>query len=64
MKTNNRKNAQNKYQKENQHQVKLKINKKTESDILAWILQKDNIQGYIKKLIRKDMEACKKDESV
>lgn len=30
----------------------------TDSDILEWLSTKDNIQGYIKGLIRADMERC------
>ena len=44
------------YEKENLRQIRLKINRKTEPDLLAWIEKQDNIQGYIKELIRKDME--------
>ena len=43
------------YEKENLRQIRLKINRKTEPDILEWIEKKDNIQGYIKKLILQDM---------
>ena len=45
-----------KYEKNNMRQVKLNINRKTEADLLEWIEKQDNIQGYIKSLIRKDME--------
>ena len=44
------------YEKENLRQIRLKINRKTEPELLAWIEKQDNIQGYIKELIRKDME--------
>lgn len=44
------------YEKENLRQIRLKINRKTEPEILEWIEKQDNIQGYIKELIRKDME--------
>ena len=43
------------YEKENLRQIRLKINRKTEPDLLAWIEKQENIQGYIKELIRKDM---------
>ena len=49
----------NKYEKENIRQIRLKINRKTEPDLVEWIEQQDNIQGYIKDLIRKDMEKQK-----
>ncbi len=43
------------YQKLNQHQIKLKINKIREPELLEWVTSKENIQGYIKSLIRRDM---------
>lgn len=43
------------YEKENLRQIRLKINRKTEPDLLVWIEKQENIQGYIKELIRKDM---------
>jgi hypothetical protein len=46
----------NQYEKENIRQIRLKINRKTEPEMLEWIEQQDNIQGYIKRLIREDME--------
>lgn len=44
------------YEKENLRQIRLKINRKTEPELLEWIEKQDNIQGYIKQLIREDME--------
>ena len=46
----------NQYEKENIRQIRLKINRKTEPELLAWIEKQENIQGYIKKLIKDDME--------
>jgi len=46
----------NQYEKENIRQIRLKINRKTEPELIEWIEQQDNIQGYIKRLIREDME--------
>ena len=46
----------NQYEKENIRQIRLKINRKTEPELLAWIEKQENIQGYIKQLIREDME--------
>lgn len=46
----------NQYEKENIRQIRLKINRKTEPDLLEWIEKQPNIQGYIKRLIRDDME--------
>ena len=43
------------YEKENLRQIRLKINRKTEPELLEWIEKQGNIQGYIKRLIREDM---------
>lgn len=47
--------AQAKYDKDNTVQVKLKLNKKTDADIIARLAAADNQQGYIKELIRLDI---------
>lgn len=44
-----------KYQKQNIRQIKLNINKRTEPDLIEWIDKQDNVQGYLKQLIRNDM---------
>ena len=44
------------YQKENLRQIRLKINRKTEPELLAWVEKQGNIQGYIKQLIMDDMK--------
>ena len=46
----------NQYEKENIRQIRLKINRKTEPELLEWLEKRGNIQGYIKRLIRDDME--------
>lgn len=46
--------AQIKYDKNNTVQVKIKLNKKTDSDILEILNVVSNKQGYIKELIRID----------
>ena len=46
----------NQYEKENIRQFRLKINRKTEPELLEWIEKQENIQGYIKRLILEDME--------
>ena len=50
------------YEKENLRQIRLKINRKTEPELLEWIEKKPNIQGYIKILILEDMEREKEKE--
>lgn len=49
------KRASIKYDKANTVQKLLKLNKKTDKDILDWISGK-NFQGYVKALIRDDMK--------
>lgn len=44
---------QEKYQKENIKRVVLKLNKRTDADILVWLDSIDNKQGMIKGIIRK-----------
>ena len=51
-----RKRAQMKYNKEHTKQVTLRLNKRTEADIIDWLERIPNKQGYIKALIRLDME--------
>ena len=44
-----------KYNKTNVKQIKLNLNRKTDADIIAALEAAPNIQGYIKELIRKDL---------
>lgn len=44
------------YAKENLQQIKFALNKETDADILEWLSKKSNKAGYLKELIRKDME--------
>ena len=46
--------AKKRYDKEHTKQIALKLNKRTDADILARLGRVGNMQGYIKKLIRKD----------
>lgn len=45
-----------KYDKANTTQVLLKLNKKTDIDIIEWLEQVGSKQGYIKALIREDIK--------
>lgn len=45
-----------KYNETNVKQIKLNLNIKTDADIIARLEEIENKQGYIKKLIREDME--------
>lgn len=44
-----------KYNKTNVKQIKLNLNRKTDADIIDHLEAKDNVQGYIKELIRNDL---------
>lgn len=46
--------ASMKYNEANVKQIKLALNRKTDADIIKILEGKDNIQGYIKELIRRD----------
>lgn len=45
-----------KYDRENTTQIKMKLNNKTDRDIIEHLQKQHNKQGYIKKLIRDDMQ--------
>ena len=47
--------AQEKYDKANTVQIHIKLNKKTDRDILDYLSDCNNKQGYIKELIRSDI---------
>lgn len=52
-----RKNAQGEaWNKENTKQIKCRFNLHTDADILEKLKSMDNVQGYIKALIRADIE--------
>lgn len=48
--------SQSRYDASHTVQIKMKLNRKTDADILAKLDAAGNKQGYIKRLIRKDME--------
>lgn len=50
------KRANAKYDEENTVQFKMKLNVNTDKDILDKLDTLDNKQGYVKELIRKDIE--------
>lgn len=50
------KKAIQKYDKANTVQIKMKLNKHTDADILQKLDEVDSKQGYIKKLIRDDLK--------
>ena len=47
-------NAKSRYDAANTRQVKMKLNIKTDADILAWLDDQENKQGAIKQAIRED----------
>ena len=55
--TEAQKKAQEKYDTTNTVQFKMKLNKKTDADILERLNEVPNKQGYIKDLIRKDIKS-------
>ena len=55
METEAEKRARAKYDAANTVQFKMKLNKNTDADILAKLDETDNKQGYIKSLIREDI---------
>lgn len=50
------KRAKTKYDEKNTVQVKLKLNRKTDKDIIEALERSGNKQGYIKALIRADLQ--------
>lgn len=56
------KRAQVKYDKANTTQVMLKLNLKTDADILRRLAEVGNKQGYIKRLIRADISPLQNDK--
>lgn len=54
--TEAQKRAREKYEAKTAVQFKMKLNKKTDADILAKLDDVPNKQGYIKSLIRADIE--------
>ncbi len=56
MATEAQKKAVRKYDAQNTKGVYLKLNLKTDKDILQHLESKENVQGYIKDLIREDIK--------
>lgn len=56
MSTDAQKKAVIKYDAANTRQIHLKLNIKTDADILQRFEEKGNVQGYIKDLVRADIE--------
>lgn len=56
MTTEAQKRAKEKYDKNNTKPIMIKLNKKTDADILEQLEKIGNRQGYIKQLIREDIK--------
>lgn len=52
--------ARNKYNKKMIRNLTVSLNRKTDYDIIVFLENKENIGGYIKKLVRRDMDKAKK----
>lgn len=52
--------ANKRYAQKALRQFKIDINRNTEPDLLEWIESQENKAGYIKRLIREDMERQQK----
>ena len=64
MATEAQKRAIRKYDATNTMQIHLKLNIKTDAEIIAHLKSRKNVQGYIKKLVLEDMgKALKKSDS-
>lgn len=56
MKTDAQRRAKRKYDSVHTKMVSMQLNLNTDADILAFLASKDNKQGYLKDLIRADMQ--------
>lgn len=59
MTTNAQRKAAADYDRSHTRQIALKLNLRTDADILARLDEVDNKQGYIKGLVRRDIENLK-----
>lgn len=53
-----RKTPQDRYEEKMIRRFTLKINRNTDADILDCLESMENVQGYIKELIRRDILSC------
>lgn len=51
-----------KYSKENLLKVMVAFNRRTEPELVEWMEEKENKAGYIKGLVRDDIERSKEEE--
>ena len=57
--TDAKRRAIKKYDAANTKQLHLKLNLKTDADIIEYLGRQESVQGYIKRLIREDMNSIK-----
>ena len=62
MTSESQKRANEKYDRLNTTQIKLKLNNNTDADVLNKLAKEENKQGYIKNLIRQDINAPESEE--
>ena len=55
MTSESKRSAQRRYDKKNTTQVLLKLNTKTDADVIGKLTSVDNKQGYLKELVRSDL---------
>ncbi len=48
--------ALDRYKKKYIKRVLVQLNRRTEPELVEWIEKQDNVQGYIKELIRQDIK--------
>lgn len=58
--TESQRRARNKYNKKMIRNLTVSLNRKTDDDIIVFLENKENMGGYIKSLVRKDMDKAKK----
>lgn len=49
-----------KFDKENTKKITMKLNIHTDADLIEHLAKQENVQGYLKKLIREDMRRNEK----
>lgn len=54
------KQAQARYDADNTVRVSLKLNKRTDQDIIMWLNRQDSKQGAVKQLIRQELSTSNK----
>ena len=53
--TDAKREAIKRYDAANTKQIHLKLNRNTDAELIRWLDDQENVQGYIKSLIKRDM---------